>query len=98
MAGYCKIKKQKTNACIFFAFLLKLIVVDMYGLKEVLSMAKCEICNKSVHFGIKVSHSHKRSNKMWKPNIRKVKVLVNGQPKRIHICSKCLKSGKVVRA
>ena len=37
-------------------------------------MAKCAVCGKSVHFGNKVSHSHRRSNKMWKPNIKSVKV------------------------
>ncbi len=61
-------------------------------------MAKCEICDKSVQFGIQVSHSHKRSNKMWKPNIRRVRAIVNGQTKRLHVCSKCLKSGAVERA
>ena len=43
-------------------------------------MAKCEICGKDVSFGIKVSHSHRRSNRTWKPNIRRVKALVNGTP------------------
>lgn len=61
-------------------------------------MAQCEVCNKTVKFGIKVSHSHRRSNRAWKPNIRKVKALVNGAPKRISICSRCLRSEKVVRA
>ena len=42
--------------------------------KEVLTMAKCAVCGKSVHFGNAVSHSHRRSNKMWKPNIKSVKV------------------------
>ena len=41
-------------------------------------MARCAICDKGAHFGIKVSHSHRRSNKMWKPNIKSVKVKVNG--------------------
>ena len=36
-------------------------------------MAKCEICGKGVTFGIKVSHSHRRSNRSWKPNVVKVK-------------------------
>ena len=31
-------------------------------------MAKCECCGKGVTFGIKVSHSHRRSNRTWKPN------------------------------
>ena len=29
-------------------------------------MAKCDICGKSVTFGIRVSHSHRRSNRTWK--------------------------------
>lgn len=61
-------------------------------------MAQCEICNKTVRFGIQVSHSHRRSNRTWKPNVRKVKALVNGTPKRINVCAKCLRSEKVVRA
>ena len=41
-------------------------------------MAKCEICGKGVTFGIKVSHSHRRSNRTWKANIKKVRAVVNG--------------------
>lgn len=61
-------------------------------------MAQCEVCKKSIQFGIQVSHSHRRSNRAWKPNIRKVKVLINGAPKTINICSRCLRSEKIVRA
>ena len=41
-------------------------------------MAKCEVCGKGVTFGIKVSHSHRRSNRTWKPNVRRVKAVVEG--------------------
>ncbi|MCI8633047.1 MAG: 50S ribosomal protein L28 [Lachnospiraceae bacterium] len=61
-------------------------------------MAKCDICQKGVHFGKKVSHSHRRSNKIWKPNIRTVKAIVDGTPKTLHVCTTCLKSNKVTRA
>ena len=61
-------------------------------------MAKCDICGKSVAFGIQVSHSHRRSNRTWKPNIRKVKAVVNGSPKRIYACTRFLRSCKVTRA
>lgn len=65
-------------------------------------MAKCEICEKSISFGNKLSitrsHISKRSTRTWKPNLRKVKALVNGEPKRINVCTKCLRSGKVERA
>ena len=61
-------------------------------------MAKCDLCGKGVSFGIKVSHSHRRSNRVWKPNVRKVKAVVNGTNKTVHVCSRCLRSGKVERA
>ena len=61
-------------------------------------MAKCEYCGKEMSFGIKVSHSHRRSNRTWKPNIKKVKAIVNGSPKRVYVCTRCLRSGKVERA
>ena len=61
-------------------------------------MAKCEYCGKDVSFGIKVSHSHRRSNRTWKPNIKRVKAIVNGSPKRVYACTRCLRSGKVTRA
>ena len=61
-------------------------------------MAKCDICQKDVHFGIQVSHSHRRSNKQWKPNIKSVRVLVNGARKRLNVCTRCLRSNAVTRA
>jgi large subunit ribosomal protein L28 len=41
-------------------------------------MAKCSICEKASHFGIKVSHSHRRANREWKSNVKKVRVNSNG--------------------
>ena len=61
-------------------------------------MAYCDICNKEIAFGIKVSHSHRRTNRTWKPNVKKVKAIVNGSPRRINVCTRCLRSGKVTRA
>ena len=61
-------------------------------------MAKCAICEKAAHFGIKVSHSHRRSNKMWKANVKSVKVKVNGVTQRMYVCTSCLRSGLVERA
>jgi len=61
-------------------------------------MAKCAVCGKSVLFGNNVSHSHRRSNRILKSNIRHVKCKVNGAPKRLYVCSRCLRSGLVERA
>ena len=61
-------------------------------------MAKCEFCDKGVTFGIKVSHSHRRSNRPWKPNVKRVKAMINGTPRHVYVCTRCLRSGKVTRA
>ena len=67
--------------------------------KEVLqAMAKCQFCDKDMAFGIKVSHSHRRSNRTWKPNVKRVKAIVDGSPKHVYVCTRCLRSGKVTRA
>ena len=54
-------------------------------------MAKCCICGKGVVFGQNVSHSHRKTNRTWKPNIRKVKL--EGS-KAINVCSRCLRTMK----
>ena len=49
-------------------------------------MARCEICDKSINFGNKLSitrsHISKRAPRTWKPNLRTVKTLVNGEKKK----------------
>ena len=65
-------------------------------------MAKCAICDKTQSNGNKLSitrsHISKRSARTWKPNLRSVKAEIDGQVKRIYVCAKCLKNGKVKRA
>lgn len=61
-------------------------------------MAKCMYCDKGVAFGHNVSHSNRKTNRTWKPNVRKVRVVDNGTHKTVSICSRCLRSGKVTRA
>lgn len=59
---------------------------------------KCAICGKTASTGMQVSHSHIRTKKSWKPNIQKVRVVVDGTPQKMNVCSRCLRSGKVQRA
>ena len=61
-------------------------------------MAKCQFCDKGVTFGIKVSHSHRRSNRAWKPNVKRVKAIVGGPPRQVSVCPRGRRSGKVPRA
>ena len=58
----------------------------------------CEICGKGVVYGNNVSHSNRKTRRTWAPNTQKVRVLVNGVPKHMSVCTRCLRSKKVERA
>ena len=58
-------------------------------------MAKCAICEKGAHFGNNVSHSHRKTPKMWKSNVKSVRVKTEGGAKKMYVCTSCLKSGCV---
>jgi len=57
-------------------------------------MAKCEICGKGQLFGHQISHSHKSTNRAWKPNIKRVRLTVNGVTRRMAVCTSCIRSNK----
>ena len=62
-------------------------------------MAKCDICGKAVTNGNKISiarsHVSRRAKRTWKPNLRTVRIKVNGESKKMSVCSKCLRSAKL---
>jgi large subunit ribosomal protein L28 len=55
-------------------------------------MAKCEICGKTPSFGHSVSHSNLKTKRMWRPNIQKFIIFKDGQPQRIQVCTRCLRT------
>jgi len=55
----------------------------------------CDVCGKRPIVGSKVSHSNRKTKRRWLPNLHKMKVLVDGKVKKINVCMKCLKAGKV---
>lgn len=61
-------------------------------------MAKCDVCGKKTVAGMSASHSNIKNKRVWRPNIQRVKVDVKGTPQRLHVCTRCLRSGKVKRA
>lgn len=59
-------------------------------------MAKfCDICGKGPRFGHNVSHAHNITHRRFEPNIHKMKAVVKGDVKKIRVCTRCLRSGKV---
>jgi large subunit ribosomal protein L28 len=62
-------------------------------------MAKrCEICGKTPVVGRQVSHAHNVSARRFEPNLQTVRALIGGGTKRIRVCTRCLRSNKVVKA
>ena len=59
---------------------------------------KCSICGKGVTTGITLSHSHIRTKRTWLPNLQRVKAIIDGVPRKVLVCTRCLRSGKVKRA
>lgn len=61
-------------------------------------MAKqCAICGKGTVFGKSVSHAHNVTNRRFEANLQRVRALVEGQARRIWACTRCLRSGKVIK-
>jgi large subunit ribosomal protein L28 len=59
---------------------------------------RCEICGKGPQSGSQISHAHNVSAKRRYPNVQRVRALVNGAPRIIHVCTRCIRSGKVQKA
>jgi large subunit ribosomal protein L28 len=62
-------------------------------------MAKqCEVCGKRPVAGRQVSHAHNVSTRRFEPNLQTVRAIINGGVKRMRVCTRCLRSNKVVKA
>jgi large subunit ribosomal protein L28 len=58
----------------------------------------CEVCGKGIMSGNNVSHSNRHTKAAWKPNVQTVRAIVDGEVKRVNVCTRCLRYGKVTRA
>lgn len=58
----------------------------------------CTVCSKGPMTGNHVSHANNRRKRRWFPNLQVVRVMVEGAPRRVRVCTQCLKGGKIVKA
>lgn len=84
---------------VLFYFEQKITIGIFTYYRGVLKMAKvCSVCGKHPVAGRNVSHSHRVTNRVFRPNIQKVNAVVDGSVKKVNICTKCMKAGKITRA
>jgi len=58
----------------------------------------CSVCGKAPAAGRNVSHSHRVTNRIIRPNIQRVHAVIDGTVKQVNVCTKCMKAGKITRA
>jgi large subunit ribosomal protein L28 len=58
----------------------------------------CTVCGKQRSVGNNVSHANNRTKRTWKPNLQRVRAQIDGGVKRILVCTRCLRSGKIAKA
>lgn len=59
---------------------------------------RCDICGKGTLSGHNVSHAHNLTKRKWNPNLQRVRALVDGRPRSVDVCTRCLRSGRVLKA
>ncbi len=59
---------------------------------------RCEICGKGPVVGRRVSHAHNVTPRRFEPNLQTVRALVNGAARRMRVCTRCIRSQKIVKA
>ncbi|MFM9107994.1 MAG: 50S ribosomal protein L28 [Chloroflexota bacterium] len=53
---------------------------------------KCDVCGKTTVFGHNVSHSKRRTNRMFKPNVQRKTMIVNGVAQKVNVCTRCMRT------
>jgi len=60
---------------------------------------KCSVCGKGPLAGNNVSHAHNKTRRRFDVNIQKVRMVTeDGKTVRQYVCTRCIRSGKVVKA
>jgi large subunit ribosomal protein L28 len=58
----------------------------------------CDVCGKGPTAGHHVSHANNRRKRRFLPNLQSVRALVDGAPRRMRVCTRCLRNQRVVKA
>ncbi|MDP2576098.1 MAG: 50S ribosomal protein L28 [Gemmatimonadota bacterium] len=58
----------------------------------------CHICGRRPGVGNNVSHANNRTRRRWLPNLQRVRIVEEGEVRRVRVCTRCIKAGKVRKA
>jgi len=58
----------------------------------------CYVCGKGPATGNNVSNANNRTKRRTFPNLQRVRIVRDGTVRRVRVCTRCLKAGKVQKA
>jgi large subunit ribosomal protein L28 len=58
---------------------------------------RCDVCGKGPAVGHRISHAHNLTKRRWLPNLVSMRVMMGSTPRRLRVCTRCLKAGKVAK-
>ncbi|MBI4386222.1 MAG: 50S ribosomal protein L28 [Elusimicrobia bacterium] len=58
---------------------------------------RCAVCEKGPVSGQSYSHSHKATKRVFRPNLQRQKVVLNGRTQTAYVCTACIRSGRAAR-
>jgi len=56
---------------------------------------RCQVCGKGPQFGNRISHAHNVTHRRFNPNLQRVRAVLNGVQRRVRVCTRCLRSGRI---
>jgi large subunit ribosomal protein L28 len=59
---------------------------------------RCVICDKGTRVGNNVSHANNKTKTTWLPNLQRIKAKINGSVRKVLVCTRCIRSGKIEKA
>ena len=60
-------------------------------------MRVCIACGKGRRVGMNVSHANNKTKRVWEPNLQRVRAVVDGETRRVYACTRCIRSGSIVK-
>jgi len=54
--------------------------------------ARCDVCHRKPMYGHNVSHSNRKTNRRFNLNLQQRRLMIDGEMKRVKICTRCLRT------
>jgi large subunit ribosomal protein L28 len=57
----------------------------------------CSFCGKKPSVGQNVSHANNKTRRRFLPNLKQVRARIGETVRRVRVCTRCIRSGRVIK-